>query len=70
MECKFAQPVLGLMQHLIEGDDSFSKLVIISFILMLQLTIKLINRFSYSITSHFIPSNENYNFCCNPHSVY
>ena len=37
---------------------------------MLQLTTKLMNRFSYSITTHFIPSNKDYHSCCNPHSVY
>ena len=26
--------------------------------------------FSYYITTHFIPSNKNYNFCRNPHLVY
>ena len=36
---------------------------------MLQLTIKLINRLSYSITIHFIPGNKNYHSCSNPHSV-
>ena len=35
-----------------------------------QLTTKLINRFSYSITTHFIPSNKDCNSCCNPYSVY
>ena len=28
------------------------------------------NRFSYYITSHFIPSNKDYNFYRNPHSMY
>ena len=28
------------------------------------------NRFSYSITTHFIPSNKDYHSCCNLHSVY
>ena len=28
------------------------------------------NRFSYYITTHFIPSNKNYNSCHNPHSMY
>ena len=28
------------------------------------------NRFSYYITTHFITSNQDYNSCCNPHSVY
>jgi len=26
--------------------------------------------FSYYITTHFIPSNKDYNSCCNPQSVY
>ena len=26
--------------------------------------------FSYYITTHFITSNKDYNFCCNLHSVY
>ena len=33
-------------------------------------SIKLINRFSYSITTHFIFSNKDYDSCYNPHSVY
>ena len=37
---------------------------------MLQLTTKLMNKFSYSITTHFIPGNKDYHSCCNPHSVY
>ena len=28
------------------------------------------NRFSYYITTHFIPSNKDYHSYCNPHSVY
>ena len=28
------------------------------------------NMFSYYITTHFITSNKDYNFCRNPHSVY
>ena len=40
------------------------------FYLMLQLTIKFMNTFSYSITIHFILSNKDYNFYRNPHSVY
>ena len=28
------------------------------------------NMFSYYITTHFITSNKDYNFYCNPHSVY
>ena len=28
------------------------------------------NRFSYYITTHFIPSNKDYNSYCNSHSVY
>ena len=28
------------------------------------------NRFGYSITTHFIPDNKDYYSCCNPHSVY
>jgi len=37
---------------------------------MLQLTTKLMNMFSYSISIHFIPSIKDYNSYCNPHSVY
>ena len=40
---------------------------ILSFILMLQLTTKLINIFSYFITTHSINSNKNYHSYCNPH---
>ena len=39
-------------------------------ILILQLTTKLMNKFSYSITTHFILGNKDYHSCCNPHSVY
>ena len=42
----------------------------ISFILMLKLTTKLVNKFSYYITTHFITSNKDYNFCRNSHSGY
>ena len=28
------------------------------------------NKFSYSITTHFIPSNKDYHFNCNHHLVY
>ena len=42
----------------------------LSFILMLQLTTKLMNMFSYYITTHFIPSNKDYNSGRNSHSVY
>ena len=28
------------------------------------------NTFSYYITTHFIPSNKDYNSCCNLYSVY
>ena len=38
--------------------------------LILQLTTKLKNMFSNSITTHFIPSNKDCNSCCNPYSVY
>ena len=31
---------------------------------------QLMNMFSYYITTHFIPSNKDYNSCCNLHSVY
>ena len=31
---------------------------------------QLMNMFSYFITTHFIPSNKDYNSCCNLHSVY
>ena len=37
---------------------------------MLQLTTKLMNRFSYSITTPFIPDNKDYHSYCNPHLVY
>ena len=37
---------------------------------MLRLTTKLINMFCYSITTHFILSNKDYNSYCNPHSMY
>ena len=37
---------------------------------MLQLTIKLMNTFSYSITTHFVSSNKDYNSCYNPYLVY
>ena len=37
---------------------------------MLQLTTKLMNKFSYSITTPFIPGNKDYHSCCNSHSVY
>jgi len=36
---------------------------------MLQLTTKLINMFSYSITTHFILSNKDYNSYCNPYQT-
>ena len=42
----------------------------LSFILMLQLTTKLMNIFSYYITTHFITRNKDYNSCCNLHLVY
>ena len=42
----------------------------LSFILMLLLTTKLINKFNYYITTHFITSNKDYNSYCNPYSVY
>ena len=28
------------------------------------------NKFNYSIKTHFIPSNKNYHSCCNPNLVY
>ena len=31
---------------------------------------KLMNMFSYYITTNFIPSNKNYNSCRNPYSIY
>ena len=37
---------------------------------MLQFIAKLMNRFSYSITTYFIPGNKDYHSYCNPHSVY
>ena len=37
---------------------------------MLQLTTKLMNMFSYFITTHFIPGNKDYHSCCNLYSVY
>ena len=49
----------------------YKTIIFLSFILMLQLTTKLMNMFSYSISIHFILSNKDYNSCyCNPHSVY
>ena len=37
---------------------------------MLQLTIKYMNMFSYSITTLFIPSNKDYHSYHNLHSIY
>ena len=37
---------------------------------MLKLTTKLMNMFSYDITTHFITSNKDYNFRRNSHSMY
>ena len=37
---------------------------------MLQLTTKLMNRFSYLITTHFIFGNKDYHSYCNLHLVY
>ena len=37
---------------------------------MLQLTTKLMNKFSYFITTHFILSNKDYHFNRNHHLVY
>ena len=37
---------------------------------MIQLTTKLMNMFSYSITTYLIFNNKNYNSCRNPHSKY
>ena len=37
---------------------------------MLQFTTKLMNMFSYSIITYFIPSNKDYHSCCYPYSVY
>ena len=42
----------------------------LKFFLMLQLTVKLMNMFIYSITAQFNPNNKYYNFCCNPYLVY
>ena len=36
----------------------------------MYIRIKLMNRFSYYITTYFIPNNKNYKSCRNPHSVY
>ena len=47
----------------------FSK-KILSFILILQLITKLMNKFIYSITIHFIPSNKDHDSYCNSHSMY
>ena len=42
----------------------------LSFILILLLTTKLMNMFSYYITTHFISNNKYYNSCHDSHSVY
>ena len=47
----------------------FSK-KILSFILILQITTKPTNIFSYSITTYFIPNYKSYNSNFNPHSIY
>ena len=44
----------------------FSKVDIFTFVIMLQLTTKLMNILNYSITTHFIHSNKDYHSCRNP----
>ena len=48
----------------------FPKIDIFTFIVMLQLTTKLMNMLNYSITIYFIPSNKDYYSYCNPHLMY
>ena len=48
----------------------FPKIDIFTFIVMLQLTTKLMNMLNYSITTHFINSNKDYHSCRNPHLMY
>ena len=48
----------------------FPKIDIFTFIVMLQLTTKLMNMLNYSITTHFIPSKKDYHFYRNPHLMY
>ena len=48
----------------------FLKIDIFTFIIMLQLTTKLMNMLNYSIKTHFIPSNKDYHSHHNPHLMY
>ena len=48
----------------------FLEIDIFTFIIMLQLTTKLMNMLNYSITTHFILSNKDYHSCRNPHLIY
>ena len=48
----------------------FPKIDIFTFIVMLQLTTKLMNMLNYSITTHFINNNKDYHSCRNPHLMY
>ena len=48
----------------------FSKVDIFTFIIMLELTTKLMNMLNYSITTHFILSKKDYHFYRNPHLMY
>ena len=47
----------------------FHKIDIFTFIVMLQLTTKLMNMLNYSITTYFIHSNKDHHSCCNPHLI-
>ena len=47
----------------------FPKIDIFTFIVILQLTTKLMNMLNYSITTYFIPSNKDYHSYCNPHLI-
>ena len=48
----------------------FPKIDIFTFIVMLQLTTKLMNMLNYSITTHFIHSNKDYHSYRNPYLMY
>ena len=48
----------------------FSKVDIFTFVIMLQLTTKLMNVFNYSIATFFIYSNKDYTSYRNSHIVY
>ena len=51
-------------------NKTFPKINILTFIVMLQLTTKLMNMLSYFIITHFILGNKDYHFCRNPHLIY